>query len=71
MEEVEVDIDGVCQWAGAADDNVMNENAEVHADGDEDRHAAMEVVQSWAGLNRGELEKALEDRWNCDPGTCF
>jgi hypothetical protein len=30
-----------------------------------------EVVQSLAGLNRGVLEKALEDRWNCDPGTCF
>jgi hypothetical protein len=31
----------------------------------------MEVVQSEAGLNRGVLEKALEDRWDCDPGTCF
>ena len=30
-----------------------------------------EVVQSGTGLNRGVLEKALEDRWDCDPETCF
>ena len=70
-ERVKVDINGACQWVEAAEDDVTDENAEFHADGDEDRHVTTEVVQSWTGLNRGVLEKALEDRWNCDPGMCF
>jgi hypothetical protein len=70
-ERVKVDINGACQWVEAAEDDVTDENAEFHADGDEDRHVTTEVVQSWTGLNPGVLKKALEDRWNCDPGTCF
>lgn len=45
-----------------------NESAKFHADDNKDRHT---VVQSWAGLDRGVLEKALRDWWNSDPGTCF
>jgi hypothetical protein len=47
--------------------DVIHKYAEFHAEGDEDRHVTTEVVQSGTGLNRGVLEKALEDRWSCDP----
>jgi hypothetical protein len=62
--DVTIDINGACQWTGAAEEDISVE--EVHANGDEVRRVTPEVVQSGTGLNRGVLETTLEDRWNCD-----
>jgi hypothetical protein len=63
--KVTIDINGACQWTGAAEDDVTD--AEFHANGNEVRRVTTEVVQSGTGLNRGVLETTLEDRWNPEP----
>jgi hypothetical protein len=62
--KVTIDINGACQWTGAAEDDVTD--AEFHADGDEVRHVTTEVIQSGTGLKRGVPETTLEDLWNCN-----
>ena len=63
--DVTIDINGACQWTGAAEDDVSD--AELHGNGDKVRRVTAEVVQSGTGLNRGVLETTLEDRWNPEP----
>jgi hypothetical protein len=62
--DVTIDINGACQWTGAAEEDISV--AEVHANGDEVRRGTPEVVQSGTGLNRGILETTSDDRRNCD-----
>ena len=64
-----INIDGACQGEGVAADDVTNDEFQI--DGNEVCQEMREVVQPWTGLNRETLEKALENRWNCDPGTYF
>jgi hypothetical protein len=62
--DVTININGACQWKGAAEDD--ESDAEFHANGNEVRHVTAEVVQLGTGLNRGVLETTLEDRRDCD-----
>ena len=43
-ENVKVDINGACRWVGAAEDDVTDDNAEFHDEGDEDLQVTTEVV---------------------------
>jgi hypothetical protein len=69
--DVTIDINGACQWTGAAKEDVSD--AEVHANGNEVHGVTPEVVQSGTGLNRGILETTLDDRRNCNthPGPAI